>query len=566
MTEETTQRSHFVRNIVIADLESGKHETVCTRFPPEPNGHLHIGHAKAICLNFGLADEFGGTTNLRFDDTNPLKESEDFARAIMEDVRWLGFKWNELRHASDYFEQLYTYAVHLVREGKAYVDDLDAGQMREMRGTLTEPGTDSPNRDRPVDENLDLLERMKAGEFEDGAMVLRARIDMAAPNINLRDPVIYRIRNAPHHRTGDTWHIYPMYDWAHGISDAIEGITHSLCTLEFEDHRPLYDWFLDNIPAPCHPQQIEFARGNLDFTVMSKRRLLQLVDEGHVDGWDDPRMPTISGMRRRGYTPESIRNFWAEAGVSKADSIIPMGVLENALRDDLNERAPRTMAVLDPLKIVLTNYPEDESEWLEAPLHPQKPEMGTRKVPLSRELWVERADFMEDPPKKFFRLRPDGEVRLRNAFIIRCDEVIKDDEGEVRELRCSFDTESRSGMPGASRKVKGTIHWVAASHAVHAEVRLYDRLFRVPNPLSDKSEDFVDHLNPDALTVIREAVVEPMVAEGRPGDFYQFERTGYFIHDSEDSAPGKPVLNRSVTLRDTWARLEKQMKNEAGVN
>jgi len=561
MTETVDKRSHFIRNIVIADLESGKHDGVRTRFPPEPNGHLHIGHAKSICLNFGIAGEFGGSTNLRFDDTNPLKESEDFAQAIMEDVRWLGFDWDELRHASDYFDQLYEYAVQLVREGKAYVDDLDAEQMREFRGTLTEPGRESPRRDRPVEENLDLLARMRAGEFEDGAMVLRARIDMAAPNINLRDPVIYRIRNAAHHRTGDQWHIYPMYDWAHGISDALEGITHSLCTLEFEDHRPLYDWFLEQIPSLCHPQQIEFARGNLDYTVMSKRRLLQLVEEGHVNGWDDPRMPTIAGMRRRGYTPGSIRAFWDEAGVAKADSILPMGVLENALRNDLNERAPRVMAVLNPLKVVLSNYAEDKTEWLEAPLHPQKPEMGIRKVPLSREIWVERDDFMEDPPKKFFRLQPGGEVRLRNAFIIRCDQVIKEDDGQVVELRCSFDPESRSGLPGAQRKVKGTIHWVSAPHGVKAEVRLYDRLFNVANPLSDKSKNFLDHLNPEALSVISDAVVEPMVAEGAAGDFYQFERTGYFIHDSEDSKPGAPVLNRSVTLRDTWAKLEKQLQS-----
>ena len=544
---------------MIADFESGKHDSICTRFPPEPNGHLHIGHAKSICLNFGLAAEFGGTTNLRFDDTNPLKESEDYALAIMEDVRWLGFEWAELRHASDYFQQLYEYAVHLIKNGNAYVDDLDADKMREYRGTLTEPGIDSPNRERPAEESLDLFERMKAGEFEDGAMVLRARVDMASPNINMRDPVIYRIRNAAHHRTGDEWHIYPMYDWAHGISDAIEGITHSLCTLEFEDHRPLYEWFLENIPSPGNPRQIEFARGNLDYTVMSKRKLLQLVEEGHVSGWDDPRMPTIAGMRRRGFTPESIRNFWNEAGIAKADSILPMGVLENSLRDDLNERAPRTMAVLDPLKVVLTNFPEGETEMIEAAVHPQKPEMGTRQVPLTREIWVERGDFMEDPPRKFFRLRPDGEVRLRNAFIIRCDEIIKDDDGNVTELHCSFDPDSRSGMPGASRKVKGTIHWVSAEHGVNAEVRMYDRLFNVPNPLSDKSKDFLEFINPDALTVISNAVVEPGVAEGGPGDFYQFERTGYFVHDSEDSKPGTPVLNRAVTLRDSWARLEKQM-------
>ena len=562
MSEENTTRSNFIRNIVVADLESGKHEAIVTRFPPEPNGHLHIGHAKSICLNFGLAKEFGGKTNLRFDDTNPLKESEDFAQAIMEDVRWLGFEWNELHHASDYFDQLYQWALHLIDQGLAYVDSQDADTIRAQRGTLTEPGQNSPHRDRSVEENRDLFERMAAGEFGDGEHVLRAKIDMASGNINLRDPVLYRIINAPHHRTGDKWHIYPMYDWAHGQSDSLEHITHSLCTLEFEDHRPLYEWFLQHIPAPSQPRQIEFARGNLDYTVMSKRRLLQLVEENHVNGWDDPRMPTIAGMRRRGYTPESIRHFWTEAGVSKSDSILPMGVLENALRDDLNERAPRAMAVLDPLKVVLTNYPEGETEWIEAQVHPQKPEMGMRKVPLSRELWVERGDFMEDPPRKFFRLRPGGEVRLRNAFIIQCDEVIKDDNGEVTELRCSFDPDTRSGMPGASRKVKGTIHWVSAEHGVAAEVRLYDRLFNVPNPLADKDGNYLDHLNPEALTVVHGAVVEPSVAEGKPGDFYQFERTGYFVHDSEDSKPDALVLNRSVTLRDSWARLEKQLASQ----
>ncbi len=562
MSEENTTRSNFIRNIVVADLESGKHQSIVTRFPPEPNGHLHIGHAKSICLNFGLAKEFGGKTNLRFDDTNPLKESEDFAQAIMEDVRWLGFEWSELHHASDYFDQLYQWALHLIDQGLAYVDSQDADTIRAQRGTLTEPGQNSPHRDRSVEENRDLFERMAAGEFGDGEHVLRAKIDMASGNINLRDPVLYRIINAPHHRTGDKWHIYPMYDWAHGQSDSLEHITHSLCTLEFEDHRPLYEWFLQHIPAPSQPRQIEFARGNLDYTVMSKRRLLQLVEENHVNGWDDPRMPTIAGMRRRGYTPESIRHFWTEAGVSKSDSILPMGVLENALRDDLNERAPRAMAVLDPLKVVLTNFPEGETEWIEAQVHPQKPEMGMRKVPLSRELWVERGDFMEDPPRKFFRLRPGGEVRLRNAFIIQCDEVIKDDNGEVTELRCSFDPDTRSGMPGASRKVKGTIHWVSAEHGVAAEVRLYDRLFNVPNPLADKDGNYLDHLNPEALTVVHGAVVEPSVAEGKPGDFYQFERTGYFVHDSEDSKPDALVLNRSVTLRDSWARLEKQLASQ----
>jgi glutaminyl-tRNA synthetase len=554
--EEIKKSTHFIRNIVIADLESGKHKSVLTRFPPEPNGHLHIGHAKSICLNFGIAAEFGGGTNLRFDDTNPLAENEDFERAIKEDVRWLGFEWTELRHASDYFEELYGYAVHLIRNGKAYVEELSGDQIREYRGTLTEPGRNSPWRDRPVEENLDLFARMKAGEFEDGKYVLRAKVDMSSPNINLRDPVIYRIRNASHHRTGDTWHIYPMYDFAHGISDAIEGITHSLCTLEFEDHRPLYDWFLENIPSPCHPQQIEFARGNLDYTVMSKRRLKQLVEEGHVSGWDDPRLPTLSGLRRRGYSASAIRAFWEEMGISKSESIISMGVLENVLRDDLNVSAPRSMAVLEPLKVVLSNYPEGETEWLEAAVHPQDETMGTRKVPLCREIWIERSDFMEDAPSKFFRLKPDGEVRLRNAFIIRCVDVIKNEQGEVTELHCEFDPESRSGLPGASRKVKGTIHWVSALHGVRAEVRLYDRLFSVPNPLSDKSRDFLEFINPHSLDIIQDAVVEPDVASGKAGDVYQFERTGYFVHDSVDSKPGKPVLNRAVSLRDSWTKLE----------
>ena len=559
-SDNQTSSTNFIRNIVIGDLESGKHKSIVTRFPPEPNGHLHIGHAKSICLNFGIADEFGGRTNLRFDDTNPLKENEDFMNAIMEDVRWLGFEWDELCHASDYFPQLYEYAIHLIKNGKAYVEELNAEQIREYRGTLTAPGRESPYRERPVDENLDLFERMKAGEFEDGKYVLRAKIDMTSANMNMRDPVVYRTRNATHHRTGDTWHIYPMYDWAHGISDAIEGITHSLCTLEFEDHRPLYDWFLDNIPAPCHPQQIEFARGNLDYTVMSKRKLRQLVEEGYVSGWDDPRLPTIAGIRRRGYTPESIRAFWAEMGISKSESITSMGVLENAVRDDLNVRAPRTMAVLDPLKVVLTNFPEGETEWLDAAVHPQNEAMGTRKVPITREIWVEKGDFMEDPPRKFFRLKPGGEVRLRNAYIVKCNEVIKNDQGEVVELHCEFDPESRSGLPGAARKVKGTIHWVSADHGVHAEVRLCDRLFSVPNPLADKSRDFLEFLNPHSLDVIEAAVVEVPVAEGSGGDFYQFERTGYFVHDIVDSKPGKPVLNRVVTLRDSWARIEKEAK------
>ena len=564
--EKTPPVTNFIRNIVISDLESGKHDKIVTRFPPEPNGHLHIGHAKSICLNFGIADEFGGTTNLRFDDTNPLKEKEDFMNAIMEDVRWLGFEWDNLYHASDYFEQLYDYAVHLIETGKAYVEELTAEEILEYRGDWmnNEPGRESPWRDRPIEESLDLFARMKAGEFEDGKYVLRAKIDMASPDRFMRDPVMYRIRNASHHRTGDTWHIYPMYDWAHGISDAIEGITHSLCTLEFEEHRPLYEWFLENIPAPSMPRQIEFARGNLDYTVMSKRRLRELVEEGHVDGWDDPRMPTLAGLRRRGFTPEAIRAFWADMGVSKSNSIISMGVLENAVRNDLNVRAPRTMAVLDPLKVVLTNYPEGETEWLEAPLHPQDESMGTRQVPLSREIWIERSDFMEEPPRKFFRLKPGGEVRLRNAFIIQCEEVIKNDEGEVVELRCTFDPDTRSGMPGASRKVKGTIHWVSAEHGQTAEIRLCDRLFTVPNPLGEKDRDYREFLKEHSRDVIENAIVEAPVAEGGTGDFYQFERTGYFCHDSVDSKPGRPVLNRIVTLRDSWARIEKEMAQQNG--
>jgi glutaminyl-tRNA synthetase len=557
--DKQTTTTNFIRNIVIKDLESGKHTTIVTRFPPEPNGHLHIGHAKSICLNFGIADEFGGRTHLRFDDTNPLKENEDYMNAIMEDVRWLGFEWDELCHASDYFSQLYEFAIHLIKNGKAYVEELNAEEIRGYRGTLTEAGRESPYRDRPLEENLDRFERMKAGEYEDGKYVLRAKIDMNSANINMRDPVLYRIRNTAHHRTGDTWHIYPMYDWAHGISDAIEGITHSLCTLEFEDHRPLYDWLLDNIPAPCHPQQIEFARGNLDYTVMSKRKLLQLVEDGHVSGWDDPRMPTLAGVRRRGYPAESIRAFWDTMGISKSESIISMGVLENVVRDDLNVSAPRTMAVLDPLKVVLTNFPESKTEWLEAAVHPQNEAMGKRKVPITREIWVERSDFMEEPPRKFFRLRPGGEVRLRNAFIVKCNEIIKNEQGEVIELHCEFDPESRSGLPGASRKVKGTIHWVSAVHGVSAQIRLYDRLFTVPNPLADKSRDFLEFLNDHSLEVIEGAVVEVPVAKGLPGDIFQFERTGYFVHDVVDSKPGQPVLNRIVTLRDSWAKIEKEM-------
>ncbi len=555
--DQTTAVNHFIRNIIVRDLESGAHDKIVTRFPPEPNGHLHIGHAKSICLNFGLAAEFGGSTNLRFDDTNPLKESEDFAQAIIDDVRWLGFKWSELRHASDYFPKLYEYAVHLVRNGDAYVDSQSAEEIRTSRGTLKELGTNSPYRDRSIAENLTLFEQMKSGECADGEHVLRARIDMAAANMNLRDPVIYRIRKVPHHRTGDAWNIYPMYDWAHGISDAIEGITHSLCTLEFEDHRPLYDWFLEHIPVSCHPQQIEFARGNLDFTVMSKRKLRQLVEEGHVAGWDDPRMPTIAGLRRRGYTAQAIRTFCKEAGVSKAESIIPMGVLENAIRNDMNENAPRVMAVLDPIKVVLNNYPADKSEWLEAPCHPQKPEMGKRSVPLSREIWIERGDFMEDPPRKFFRLRPGGEVRLRNAFIIKCTGFSKDADGKLTEIQCEYDPQSRSGLPRAARKVKGTIHWVSAEHGIKAEIRLYDRLFNVANPLADKSQDYLQFLNPDSLQILTHSVVEPAVTSAKPEDFFQFERVGYFTLDPDSHDATRPILNRTVSLRDSWAKMNR---------
>ncbi len=554
-TPENTPVNHFIRNRIRDDVDAGKNAgQVITRFPPEPNGYLHIGHAKSICLNFSMAQEFGGRTNLRFDDTNPLKEEALFYERIMDDVQWLGFQWNDLRHASDYFQQLYDFACELIKTGKAYVDSLPAEQIREYRGTLTEPGKNSPDRDRPIDDSLDLFERMKNGEFADGELVVRAKIDMASGNINMRDPVIYRIRRAHHQRTGDDWCIYPMYDFAHCVSDALEGITHSLCTLEFEDHRPLYDWILDNISIDCHPQQIEFSRGNLDFTVMSKRRLRQLVDEGHVDGWDDPRMPTIAGIRRRGYPPAAIREFWESVGVSKSESIIPMSVLENSVRNELNETAPRVMAVLRPLKVVLTNFPEGETHWVEAARHPQNPDFGMRKVAITRELYIEQTDFMLEAPKKFFRLKPGGEVRLRNAFIIQCNQVIQDADGEVIELHCTYDPETVSGLPGANRKVKGTIHWVSAAHAVPADVRLYDRLFNVANPLADKQQNFVDALNPDSLEVVENAMIESSMAEAVPGDFCQFERTGYFVVD-QGSSPDKLVFNRTVALRDTWAKV-----------
>ncbi|MGY6588286.1 MAG: glutamine--tRNA ligase/YqeY domain fusion protein [Wenzhouxiangella sp.] len=551
--------AHFIRSRIRKELEAGQHERVITRFPPEPNGYLHIGHAKSIVLNFAMAAEFGGYTNLRFDDTNPAREEQRFIDAIRDDVHWLGYEWENECYASDYFETLYGYALHLIENGLAYVDSQDADTIRAQRGTLTEPGINSPHRERTPEENKALFEAMRAGAFEDGAHVVRAKIDMAAPNINLRDPVIYRIRHQEHPRTGSDWCIYPSYDFAHGQSDAIEHITHSLCTLEFEDHRPLYDWLIEHLPVPARPQQIEFARLNLDFAVLSKRRLTRLVEEGHVSGWDDPRLPTLAGIRRRGFTPESIRNFCTEIGVTKSESVIPFGVLERNLRDDLNVRAPRRLAVLDPLKLVLTNYPEGESEHIELPNHPQNPDLGTRSVPLSRELFIERDDFMEDAPKKFFRLKPGGEVRLRGAFIIRCDEVIKDESGQVIELRCSYDPDTRSGQPGADRKVKGTIHWVSAAHAVKAEVRLYDRLFSVPNPGADKERDFTDFINPDSLQVLGNAQLEPALADMQPGDFCQFERLGYFVPDPDGQADA-PVFNRAVTLRDAWAKLEKSLQ------
>ena len=552
----------FIRQIIDDDLASGKHAEVVTRFPPEPNGYLHIGHVMSICLNFGVAKETGGRTFLRFDDTNPGKEDEAFVRAIEEDVRWLGYDWDErLTHASDYFDRLYSSARLLVEKGLAYVDSLSAEEIREHRGTLTEPGKDSPYRDRSVDENLDLLARMRAGEFADGDHVLRAKIDMASPNINLRDPALYRIRHVRHQHTADEWPIYPMYDFAHTLCDAFEAITHSLCTLEFEDHRPLYNWLLDNVEPEHRPRQIEFSRLNVAYTVTSKRKLAALVDEQIVSGWDDPRMPTIAGMRRRGYPATSLRDFVARAGVTKKDKLIEMGMLENSVREALADPSPRRMAVLKPLKVVLTNYPEDQVETIEAKNHPGDEAMGTREVPFSRELWIEQDDFMEDAPRKFFRLKPGGEVRLRFAYIVRCDEVIKDSEGNVIELRCQYDPATRSGMPESDRKVKGTIHWVSAAHAVDAEVRLYDRLFNVANPNAE--DDFHKVLNPDSLESVR-AKLEPSLAEAASGEAVQFERLGYFCLDSQDDRGDRRVFNRIVTLRDSWAKIEKQAMQKQG--
>ncbi len=557
-TEEKARPVNFIRQIIDADLKAGKNNgKVRTRFPPEPNGYLHIGHAKSICLNFGIARDYNGTCNLRFDDTNPHKENSEFVDAIKRDVHWLGFDWgNRLFYASDYFERLYDYAVQLIKKGKAYVCDLNAEQTREYRGTLTEPGRNSPWRDRSVEENLDLFARMRAGEFADGEKVLRAKIDMASSNMNLRDPTIYRIRHGVvHHQTGDEWCIYPMYDFTHCLSDAIEGITHSLCTLEFEDHRPLYDWYLDELETPCHPQQIEFSRLSLEYTITSKRKLTALVEDGHVEGWDDPRMPTIAGMRRRGYPAAAIRDFCDRIGVTKSDNFIEMALLENCIRENLNVHAPRRMAVLHPLKVVLSNFPEGQIETLGAPNHPQDESMGRRRLHLGRELYIDRNDFMEVAPnKKFKRLVAGGEVRLRNAYVIRCDEVIKDEHGEIIELRCSYDAATLGANP-EGRKVKGVIHWVNAEDALHAEVRLYDRLFNVPNPdKPGEGRDFRDVLNPESLQTLTHCVLEASLAEARPGDTFQFEREGYFCMDA-NVVDGRPVFNRTITLRDTWAKI-----------
>ena len=561
-SNDTPPSSDFIRDIIAADLKANKNDgRVVTRFPPEPNGYLHIGHAKSICLNFGIAAENNGVCHLRFDDTNPAKEDVEYVDSIKEDVHWLGFDWQDkLFYASDYYEQLYQYAVHLVKNGKAYVDSLSADEMREYRGTLTEPGKNSPHRNRSIEDNLDLFERMRAGEFEDGTHVLRAKIDMASPNLNMRDPVLYRIRRVSHHRTGNTWCIYPLYDFTHGQSDAIERVTHSICTLEFEDHRPLYNWFLNELPVPCHPQQIEFARLNLTYTVMSKRKLLELVANKHVSGWDDPRMLTIQGLRRRGYTPESIRHFCEHIGVAKRNSVIEMAMLEHSVREDLNKRAPRVMAVLHPLKIVIDNYPEGQTEELNAVNNPEDPSAGIRKVPFSRVVYIEQDDFREDPPRKFFRLAPGREVRLRYAYIIKCVDVVKDENGDVVELHCTYDPETRSGGSAETRKVKATLHWVSAEHAIRAEVRLYDSLFTKPDPDNvEGGQSYTDFLNPNSLEALPACRLEPGLAGAEVGSRYQFERIGYFCVDP-DSTEGSPVFNRTVTLRDTWAKIQKAQK------
>jgi glutaminyl-tRNA synthetase len=555
------ERGDFIREIVAADLQSGKHSGVVTRFPPEPNGYLHIGHAKSIALNFGIANEFGGRCHLRFDDTNPIKEEQEYIDSIERDVRWLGFDWGEhLYFASDYFEQLHEWAVDLIRAGKAYVDDLSADEIREHRGTFTEPGRDSPWRERPLEESLDLFERMRGGEFPDGSRVLRAKIDMASPNINLRDPVLYRIAHVAHPRTAEKWCIYPMYDFAHGQSDAIEGVTHSICTLEFEDHRPLYEWLIENLPVPSRPRQIEFARLNFTYTVLSKRFLLRLVNEGHVRGWDDPRMPTISGLRRRGFPAEGIRDLVDMVGVGKANSVVEVEMLEHAVRGVLNRTALRRFAVLRPLKLVIENFPEGQTEEMDAVNNPEDASAGSRSLPFTRELWIEREDFMEDPPKKFFRLAPGREVRLRYAYFVTCNEVVKDAAGEIVELRCTYDPATRGGDAPDGRKPKATLHWISADHAIPAEVRLYDHLFSRPDPGAEG--DLFDDLSPDSEEVLEGCLVEPALAEAPLGETVQFERLGYFCPDP-DSKPGQLVFNRTLTLRDTWARVQAQGRRDS---
>lgn len=551
----------FIRTIIEEDLRTNKYGgRVATRFPPEPNGYLHIGHAKSICLNFGLAAQYGGSCNLRMDDTDPSGESQEYVEAIIRDVKWLGFDWGDrLYFASDYYEQLYQYAVQLIKKGKAYVCSLSPEEIKEYRGTLTEPGKESPYRNRSVEENLHLFARMRAGEFAEGAHVLRAKIDMAAPNIIMRDPVLYRIKREPHYRTGNKWVIYPMYDFAHCLSDSIEKITHSICTLEFENNRELYDWILDELAVDFHPQQIEFARLNLSYTILSKRRLIELVEKGYVSGWDDPRLPTIAGLRRRGYTPEAIRNFCDRIGVAKNDSLVDIGLLEHCVREDLNERAPRAMAVLRPLKLIIDNYPENQVEEIDCPNHPQKLEMGTRKVPFSKILYIEKDDFLESPPKKYYRLAPGKEVRLRYAYVIKCVDFIKDEKtGEVTEVHCLYDPQTKNGPPKDGRRVEGIIHWVSAAHALPAEVRLYDRLFQIPDPAAE--EDFIKFLNPQSLITLRESKVEPSLAQAEPGSRYQFERLGYFCVDPADSAKDKLVFNRTVTLKDSWSKISTKEK------
>ena len=561
-TEESVKVSNFIRDIIDEDLKSGKHNKVITRFPPEPNGYLHIGHAKSICLNFGLAKDYNGQCHLRFDDTNPTKEEQEYIDSIKEDVRWLGFDWGENEfYASDYFDQLYEWAILLIKEGKAYVDDQTPEEMRKNRGTLKEPGVNSPFRDRSVEENLDLFERMKNGEFGNGEKVLRAKIDMASSNMNMRDPAIYRILHEEHPRTGNKWCIYPMYDFTHGQSDAIEHITHSICTLEFQDHRPLYDWFVKNLPVPAEPHQYEFARLNLNYTVMSKRKLLKLVQDNYVSGWDDPRMPTVSGMRRRGYLPESIREFCKKIGVAKANSTVDFAFLESCVREDLNKKALRYMAVLKPLKVVITNYPEDKVEMFDAENNPEDENAGFRKVPFTKEIYIEETDFMEDAPKKFFRLAPGREVRLKHAYYITCDEVIKDENGKVIELRCSYDPESRGGTTPDKRRVRGTLHWVSASEGINAEVRLYDHLFHIANPnKAPEGKDFTDNLNPDSLEILSDCVVEPALKDVKAGVPMQFLRMGYFCVDGKDNSAEKLVFNRTSGLKDSWAKIQNKQK------